>query len=291
MTATTVGPVVTAARLDLAELTADDQPATDDVQLWWLGQAGFALRHRGLVILVDPYLSDGLARKYAGTQFPHRRLHPPPVDPARLRRVAAVLHTHAHTDHLDPDTVAAVRVANDPVFVAPRARRDVALARRVPVDRLVALDAGETSDLDGVRVTALPAAHEELTRDDTGAHHFLGYVIEIGGVRVYHSGDCVPYPGQAELVAELQVDVALLPVNGRDAHRLGNGVPGNFTVDEAVDLCHRAGVAALVCHHFGLFDFNTVDPAWLVERLGAIAGDLEWTVPAVGAGFRLEARR
>ena len=277
-----------AAAPDIAELTTER--VTDDVQAWWLGQAGFALRHRGRVVLVDPYLSDSLARKYAGTLFPHERLHPVPVDPARLRRVAAVLHTHAHTDHLDPDTVAAVQTANAPVFVAPRARRDIALDRHVPADRLVALDAGETVSLDGVVVTALPAAHEELTRDETG-HHFLGYVIEIGGVRIYHSGDCVPYPGQVELVAELDVDVALLPVNGRDAHRLRNGVPGNFTLDEAVDLCRRAGVPALVCHHFGLFDFNTVDPAWLVERLGVIAGDLGWTVPTVGAGFRLEARR
>lgn len=259
------------------------------IALTWLGQAGFALRHAGATLLIDPYLTDTLAAKYAGTPFPHTRLHAPPVDPAQLRDVAAVLHTHAHTDHLDPGTVAALLRHNTPWFVAPRARRAVALERNVPAARLVAVDAGETVEVGDAAVTAVPAAHEELTLDDDGAHVFLGYVIELDGLRIYHSGDCVPYPGQAELVAGLGVDVALLPVNGRDAHRLANGVPGNFTVDEAVRLCHDAGVPALVCHHFGLFDFNTVDPTALTERLGAIAGALRWSVPAVGATYELGA--
>ena len=55
--------------------------------------------------------------------------------------------------------------------------------------------------------------------------------------------------------------MALLPVNGRDAHRLAHGVPGNFDFAEAVELCAAAGIATLVPHHWGMFAFNTVDPA------------------------------
>ena len=36
---------------------------------WWLGQAGFAIRHSRGTLLVDPYLSDSLAVKYAGSRF------------------------------------------------------------------------------------------------------------------------------------------------------------------------------------------------------------------------------
>jgi L-ascorbate metabolism protein UlaG (beta-lactamase superfamily) len=262
----------------------------DELRLWWLGQAGFALRHPGGRVLVDPYLSDGLAAKYAGRVYPHVRLHEAPVDPADLRDVDLVLHTHAHTDHLDPLTVRGLLAGNRPRFAAPRARRDVALERNVPVELLDAVDAGERIEVGGTAVTVVPAAHEELTRDDEGNHHFLGYVIEVGGVRLYHSGDCVPFAGQAELLAGLDVDVALLPVNGRDPERLANGVPGNFTVDEAVQLCRDAGIPELVCHHIGLFDFNTVAPAAVAGRLEQIAGDIAWTVPAVGAGFRITHR-
>jgi L-ascorbate metabolism protein UlaG (beta-lactamase superfamily) len=144
-----------------------------------------------------------------------------------------------------------------------------------------------TTEIAGVRLTAIPAAHEVITLDESGAHVFLGYVLEVDGVRIYHSGDCVPFDGQSSLLASLDIDVALLPVNGRDQHRLSNGVPGNFTADEAVALCRDAGIPALICHHFGLFDFNTVNPVELSARLEQIGSGLEWTVPAIGAGFHL----
>jgi L-ascorbate metabolism protein UlaG (beta-lactamase superfamily) len=254
---------------------------------WWLGQAGFALRHAGGTLLVDPYLSDSLAAKYAGTFFPHTRMHDSPVAPGDLRGIGLVLHSHAHTDHLDPWTVRSLLEHNDPRFVAPRARRDVALERHVPEQSLLAVTAGDELDLCGMRVVVVPAAHEEVTVDEAGDHVFLGYVLDVDGTRIYHSGDCAPYDGQAELLADLDVDVALLPVNGRDPVRSANGVPGNFTLEEAVRLCHEAGIPELVCHHFGLFAFNTVAPDSLHQRLSALAGDLAWTIPAVGAGFHI----
>ena len=261
------------------------------VHIWWLGQAGFLVEHPGGRLIVDPYLSDSLATKYAGQRYPHRRLPAAPVLPQRLHDVDLALHTHAHTDHLDPLTVAGLLTHNQPRFVAPRARREIALSRGIPAHLLVEVTAGDVLALEGARVEVVPAAHEVITVDDAGDHVFVGYVIDVGGVRVYHSGDCVPFAGQAELLAGLDVDVALLPVNGRDPERLANGVPGNFTVDEAVALCRAAGIPALVCHHFGLFDFNTVDPDELVTRLGEIGDGLSWTVPAVGAAFELSTRR
>lgn len=84
--------------------------------------------------------------------------------------------------------------------------------------------------------------------------------MNLAGLRIYHSGDCIPYPGLADKLADLAPQVALLPVNGRDAERAGNGLPGNFTLDEAVDLCRDAGVPTMIAHHYGLFEFNTTSP-------------------------------
>jgi L-ascorbate metabolism protein UlaG (beta-lactamase superfamily) len=201
--------------------------------------------------------------------------------------VDLVLHTHAHTDHLDPLTVAGLLTHNQPRFVAPRARREVALSRGIPPYLLVEVAAGDVLELQGARVEVVPAAHEEITVDDAGDHVFVGYVVDVAGLRIYHSGDCVPYDGQAELLSTLDIDVALLPVNGRDPERLANGVPGNFTPTEAVQLCQDAGIPELLCHHFGLFDFNTVPPVELREQVRATASGLAWTIPAVGAGFEL----
>lgn len=47
----------------------------------WPGQAGFWVDTGAHRLLVDPYLSDGLARKYAGKRFDHRRMMPAPVTP------------------------------------------------------------------------------------------------------------------------------------------------------------------------------------------------------------------
>ena len=57
------------------------------------------------------------------------------------------------------------------------------------------------------------------------------------------------------------MDVLLLPVNGRDAARLAAGIPGNLTLAEAIALARAAEASCLVPHHFGMFAFNTLDPA------------------------------
>ncbi|WP_052226867.1 MBL fold metallo-hydrolase [Microbacterium mangrovi] len=260
-------------------------PGTDgQVVLWWLGQAGFAVRHRETLLFIDPYLSDVLADKYRGRIFPHTRLQPPPVNPSDVVGLDAVLCTHGHTDHMDLGAIPYLQTGSDPLFVIPRAEAVKGMSRGIPAARLVGIDAGETFEAPGFRVTAVPAAHEELTVDAHGQNLFLGYVIEIGGMRIYHSGDCAPYPGQHEIVAALGVDLALLPVNGRDAHRKANGVPGNLTLDEGLELVRAAGIPALVCHHWGMFAFNTADPDELRARLADTAGT-RGHVPALGDPF------
>lgn len=257
-----------AARLD----TAAALPLPGEVVLYWLGQAGFLIEAGGYRMLIDPYLSDSLARKYRGSTFPHTRMMAPPIEPNDLTRLDLVLCTHRHTDHMDPDTLQALAVRFPQLkFVVPAASIEEA-RRRCGVDdtRLICVDAGEHVDLlPGVSVRPLPSAHETLQPDAEGRHEWLGYVLDIGGLRLYHSGDCIPYPGLAESVAALAPHAALLPVNGRDHGRSSNGVPGNFTLDEAIALCRAAGIADMVAHHFGMFDFNTVAPEVIDDRANA----------------------
>jgi L-ascorbate metabolism protein UlaG (beta-lactamase superfamily) len=78
------------------------------LNLWWLGQSGFLVAWQGWHLLLDPYLSDSLTRKYAGTDKPHERMTELVVDPGELAFVDVVTASHAHTDHLDPDTLRAL---------------------------------------------------------------------------------------------------------------------------------------------------------------------------------------
>ena len=54
-----------------------------------------------------------------------------------------------------------------------------------------------------MRIEPVPACHGVEVADaynfgeqlSDGLVRYLGYVCELGGVRVYHAGDCIPYPG------------------------------------------------------------------------------------------------
>jgi L-ascorbate metabolism protein UlaG (beta-lactamase superfamily) len=241
------------------------------VDLSWLGQAGFLVQTASQSILIDPYLSDSLATKYRGREFPHERLMPSPIaldEIGGIGQLDFVLCTHRHSDHMDPETLAVIAASHPRCsFVVPAADADHALAVGLSAERLLPIDAGDTVPLvTGVTVTAIPAAHESFEQDAAGRHRFLGYVISVASLTLYHSGDTVVYPGLATTLAGKAIDCALLPVNGRDAYRASQGVPGNMTACEAIDLCNAAGIPQLVPHHFGMFAFNTASDADL-ERL------------------------
>lgn len=262
-----------------------------EVALFWLGQAGFALEAAGQRLLIDPYLSDSLAAKYAGSATPHERMMPVPVAPEAIGRVDAVLLTHRHTDHMDPDTLRPLARRFDNLrFVAPAAERAEALRRAgIEADRLLAVDAGERHDiLPGVSIRVARAAHETLERDADGRHRFLGFAIEAGGATVFHSGDTVPFPGQAEEVAALRPDLALLPVNGRSAALAAAGIAGNLAAAEAAALCRAAGIPAMLAHHYGLFAFNTADPD-AIDAFAATASPLRMERARTGFEYRLRA--
>ena len=224
--------------------------------LAWLGQAGFALRYSGLSVFIDPYLSDWLEKKYRGTEKPHQRLMPAPIDAQEVADLDFVLCTHHHSDHMDPEALP-ILASKSPScrFIVPRASLSHALKLGVPERQIIGVDAGEEISLTSKgMLTAIPSAHESLERNDQGEYRFLGYVFRLGSVTLYHSGDTIPYEGLSERVLAHQVDLALLPINGR-----GKGVPGNLTLAEAIQLCHGARIPYLIPHHFGMFAFNTVD--------------------------------
>jgi L-ascorbate metabolism protein UlaG (beta-lactamase superfamily) len=255
--------------------------------LAWLGQAGFAVAHATHLLLIDPYLSDSLATKYAGKEFPHTRMTPPPVAVAELTAVDAVLVTHRHGDHMDPGTLLPLAGASPGCrFIVPRAERAAAEEMGLPRERITAMDAGETVSLaDRIAVAAIPSAHETVETNERGEHHFLGYILRLGHWAVYHSGDCVPYDGLAQRLGREAIDVALLPVNGRDEFRRCRGVPGNMSFAEAETLCRAAAIPWLVPHHFGMFSFNTVSAEELSESARRAPPGVQVAIPQVTTWF------
>lgn len=252
------------------ELLADmrSAPAGRGVlHLWWLGQSGFLVQHEGRFLLMDPYLSDSLTTKYAGTDNPHVRMSERVVDPARLGFVSAVSCSHVHTDHLDPETLRPILAANPRLqLVIPESIRDIA-TERLGVDRSrpIGMNDGMTKTVGGFELTALASAHDTRETDGAGNHLYLGYVVQAGPWRLYHSGDTRRYDGLAERLAGFHLDVGLLPINGWSAER---HVKGNLDIEESVALGIEARIRLVVPHHFDMFAFNTGDPVEFLAAAG-----------------------
>ena len=118
----------------LADVAAARQQY-DDLHLWWLGQSGFLIQSAGRHLLIDPYLSDSLTKKYAQTDKPHVRMTERVIAPGQLTFVDAVSSSHNHTDHLDAETLIPLMQANPDLHViVPAANRQFAADRlQVPV--------------------------------------------------------------------------------------------------------------------------------------------------------------
>ncbi len=251
------------------------RPPAAGLMVHWLGQAGFVIDIGGLRVVIDPYLSDSLAEKYRGTPRPHERMMPPPIRADEILHVDLVLCTHAHTDHMDPGTLPLLLSKNLRArLVAPRAAAIQAKERSgLQDDRLILACAGERLlELPGLEIVATRAAHEGLETDSDGNHRFLGYTIRSGRTCLWHSGDCIPFDGLEAEIATLRPDIALLPVNGRRPELSQDGVPGNFSLDEAIAVARRVGAADMIAHHYWLFDFNTEDPARIDAAAAATVG-------------------
>jgi L-ascorbate metabolism protein UlaG (beta-lactamase superfamily) len=248
---------------ELVDELEQSVPAPGSLYVWWLGQSGYLIKSRRGLLAIDLYLSDHLTEKYAATDRPHVRMTRAPLQGRDLRGVDIVLASHKHSDHLDPGTLPGLMANSRAILVIPEAIRDHAIALGLPERRLVGLDAGDRIEKAGFSIRAIPSAHESLDTDSHGRHLYLGFVIETEGLRLYHSGDSVSYPGLPDQLGQEPFDVLFLPINGREPAR---GVPGNMTAAEAVDLSCLIAPRFVVADHYDMFTFNTAPVAEFVAE-------------------------
>ncbi len=230
------------------------------LHIWWLGQSGFLVKWADSHLLIDPYLSDSLTHKYARTDKPHVRMTERVIAPERLDFIDVVTSSHNHSDHLDGETLIPLLAANPALTViVPRANLAFAAERlKTTTQHLTPIRAGGDPIMMGpFTFQAIPSAHETLETDENGDHKYLGYLITVAGRTIYHSGDACPYPGLVESLKNWTIDLALLPINGRDPKR---GVAGNFSAAEAVELGHAIHAGLVIPCHYAMFEFNSVSP-------------------------------
>ena len=110
--------------------------------------------------------------------------------------------SHEHFDHCSPEDVARIQ-GSDTVIITEKDS-----AKKLTGDVRV-LKPGETFTLDDIKVQAVPSYNTDKAFHPK-ANNWLGFVVEVEGVKVYHAGDCDFIPE----MKELEVDIAFLPVSG-----------------------------------------------------------------------------
>jgi L-ascorbate 6-phosphate lactonase len=259
------------------------------VTLSWLGQAGFVVRAGEAVALVDPFLSPHRGRAYESS-----------LSPAQATGVDLVLITHEHVDHFDAEGTPAIASASPgAVFVVPTPIVDMVTEVGVPADRVVGLQPGDRFDLAGFEIHPVPARHG-VTMDDAygfgeelsdGLVRFLGYVVDAGGARIYHAGDTIHYAGMEARLAKMRIDLAMLPINGRDPQRESRNIVGNLNEREAAWLAREIRADLLVPMHYDVFARNRGYPALLVHSVERDHPGVPVYVPARDRAFAYTAPR
>jgi len=217
----------------LALSPAEAQRAAPDVVPTKMGpltiqplvHASLVLSLPNLTIYADP---TGGAANYTGVK-------PPDI----------ILVTDIHGDHMDPQTIAAVRTAGT-VLVVPKA-----VADKLPDSlkgRLVILANGEHVTQSGITIHAIPMYN--LPESPTAMHtkgRGNGYVLGIGGKNIYLSGDTQGIP---EMRALRNIDIAFVCMN----------LPYTMDVDEAADAVLAFKPHIVYPYHYrgqgGLSDVN-----------------------------------
>lgn len=261
------------------------QANSDALHIWWLGQSGYLFQYKGKRALIDPYLSDSLTKKYEGTEKPHVRISEKVIDPSLLPPIDLVSSSHNHTDHLDAETLLPVLQKNPAcTIIIPEANRAFVCNRlQIEQDKPIGLNDGMTHEEEWISLTAIPAAHNEIDRDEKGNCHYLGYMINIAGMNIYHSGDTLLYAGMEDRIKAFQPKLALLPINGNDPSRK---VAGNLNAAEAVQLAKKCGIQCIVPCHYDLFAFNTAN----VNTFIAIAKEMEQPYLVLDLGGKISSQ-
>ena len=236
-------------------------PPAGVLAVWYMGQESVIWKAGASAVWIDPYLTPNGARRY-----------PPFCTPEEVREAAdVVLITHEHSDHLDGRSCAGIAKASPAaVFVAPPICGPMLRDAGIAPDRIRTPRTGEPLQVGPWRFTTVPCAHEEVDFTPERGHRWTGYIAEVGGGTYYHAGDTVACD---ELLAALlpwveRLDLAMLPINGRDYFRRAGDILGNFTFREAAELAMRLAAGLTVPMHYDLFhQMNDERPAHFVDYI------------------------
>lgn len=237
--------------------------------IWALGQQGYLFKGGDHILAIDPYLSNRVEELTPDPPGEFARQVPIAVRPEELGMVDLALATHHHADHCDPATlIPLMDAASGAKLIASYTGRDLMIRAGLDPDRIIVPPIDQTVEYgEGLSITAIPSAHYGFEPDAQGNPAFIGFIITINGVILYHCGDSIIYDGLMERLQRQPIDIMCLPINGRDWFREQENLVGNMNYREAAELTVHVGGKVLLPGHNDMFKGNMVNPSYLLDYL------------------------
>ena len=234
--------------MNLAEEIRRTSVAPGELMVCWLGQAGYLLKDsQGCTLTVDPYLTN-CGERIRG----FKRLTPMLLRPEEFSPDYYVI-THTHFDHLDYDAIPVVSAMSPKTqFFGPTSCCEQLAELKVEKRRCRRLDRGEYYEDKRVLIEAVTADHGEMAPDA------IGVLLEMGGHRLYFSGDTAFHEELFRSVAEFQPEIVFMSVNGKF---------GNMNAEEGARAAELTEARYAVPCHCWTFAEHGGDPGLFCETL------------------------
>ena len=230
--------------------------------LWWLGNAGWAIKSEGVLLLVDPVIEVGGDGDPAMSEIGLPLLHQLPLLASELgeRDVDLCLVTHGHGDHLAPKTISTLHERTRCRFVMPLSCTERARQLGLSRDRIIDARHGQAVSFEHLTIEPVKALHGHLQGSVYSGASFqdCGYVIRDDRWTIFHPGDSVLLQEHLEMAAP---HVFLVSITEH-----------NMWVRNSVFLANQWKPQYILPMHYDTYD---KDLFWTIADPAAVAAQLD----------------
>ncbi|MDR0966564.1 MAG: MBL fold metallo-hydrolase [Myxococcales bacterium] len=224
----------------------------NELRATFVGHATVLLQQDGVNILTDPVWS-GRIGPYPWLGIKRRR--PPGIRFEALPPIEVVLLSHDHFDHLDLPTIRRLVAAHpEAVFVMGLGTRAFLMKEGIEA-RMIELDWWQSAQLDGLEITAVPAAHWSGRGPISNRRLWVGFTIRGPSGLTYFAGDTGFGPHFEQIRERLGAPrLAILPIG---AYRPRDFMsPQHIDPKEVVDAAKSIGAEISLPIHYGTFKLS-----------------------------------